>query len=148
MLGVIERCSRLFLAGVFLIGGIPKLFDLDSFAKVIEAYGLLPEILISPVAVILPVAEVVTGVGLILGRKWSIYSSLGMMLIFMGVLSYGIWIGLDIDCGCFAVTDPEHDAFSGLRHALLRDVVFSVPLLFLLFINSQYYQQIQKRSEK
>lgn len=148
MSGIIERGCSLFLAGVFLIGGIPKLFDTDGFAKVIEAYGILPDQLIWLAAIFLPAAEVITGVGLILQKRWSYWSSLAMMAIFMTVLSYGIWIGLDIDCGCFDIGDPEHEAFSGLREALVRDVFFLIPLFYLLFINSKFYQIFKERRQK
>ena len=53
------------------------------------------------------------------------------MVVFICVLSYGIWLGLDIDCGCFGSNEPESSAFSGLREALLRDLLLLLPLLFL-----------------
>jgi hypothetical protein len=54
----------------------------------------------------------------------------------MAVLGYGIWMGLDIDCGCFAPQDPESKAFHGLWAALIRDM-FIMPAIFYL-----YYQRL------
>lgn len=142
MRNICEWGSSLFLSGVFLIGGIPKLLDVDGFAGVVEAYGLLPEPLVWPAAVFLPVAEVITGTGLLFRQRWAYWSSLAMFIIFIGVLSYGIWLGLDIDCGCFAVGDPEHEAFSGLREALVRDLFFLIPLVYLFFINRSHLKFI------
>jgi len=50
---------------------------------------------------------------------------------FIGVLSYGIAIGLDIDCGCFGPGDPEGEAFHSLRSALMRDCFMLAGAAFL-----------------
>lgn len=127
---------RWLVAAVFLFAGVPKLLDIDSFSKIIEAYGLVPEQLLVPVAIVLAVAEVVCGVGLLFKKKIALYSISGLMIIFIMVLSYGVWVGLDIDCGCFSTNDPEHKAFSGLRSALIRDLILLLPLSYLLWQES------------
>ena len=61
-----------------------------------------------------------------------------MMVLFMGVLSYGIFLGLDIDCGCFGPEDPEAEAFHNLRGALFRDSLLMLAIGYLYlwrFIN-------------
>jgi hypothetical protein len=60
-----------------------------------------------------------------------------LLLLFIGVLSYAVWLGLDIDCGCFGPEDPEHRAFAGLRMALFRDVLLSIPVLYLFWYRRQ-----------
>ena len=42
------------------------------------------------------------------------------------MLSYAIFLGLDIDCGCFGLEDSEAQAFAGIRVALMRDLLFVV----------------------
>ena len=46
--------------------------------------------------------------------------------LFIVVLGYGIWMGLDVDCGCFGPDGPEAKAFHGLRLSLYRDLVMLV----------------------
>lgn len=141
-LSIVNRVSGLLLATVFLYGGIPKLFDISSFGKIIEAYGILPEILIYPTALILPITEVITGIGLLFEKRWSYISSAALLLLFIAILTYGIFMGLDIDCGCFSVGDPEHAAFSGLRTALIRDIFFLIPLLFLFWYQIKFRKNV------
>jgi hypothetical protein len=69
-----------------------------------------------------------------------------MLLLFIGVLSYGLYAGLDIDCGCFGPEDPEHLAFSGLRTALLRDFLFCIPVLYSFWYH--YNQPTKVHGEK
>jgi hypothetical protein len=49
----------------------------------------------------------------------------------MAVVSYGIWMGLDIDCGCFGPGDLEGEAYKGLRPALYRNLILSVGIFYL-----------------
>ncbi len=131
---VVKWICTIFLAGVYLYGGIPKLFNIDAFSEVVGAYGLLPDSLVDAVALVLPLIEVATAVGLLLNKQWSRISALLLLLLFISILSYGIYLGLDIDCGCFGPDDPEHIAFSGLRTALIRDLFFFNSCLFSLIV--------------
>ncbi len=126
----IERLSRWLLAGVMIFAAIPKLADPAGFAEIISAYGLLPEFLILPAAIALPVLEVVAALLLVLGRISGLWIAALLMLLFIAVLSYGIWLGLDVDCGCFGPEDSEGKAFSNLRVALVRDLLLCVPLMY------------------
>lgn len=139
----LDRFSRWFLAGIMLVAGVPKLMSPTAFAGVIEAYGLLPEIFLFPAALLLPLLEVIAAVQLIRGRKSGLWLTAGLMIVFIAVLSYGLWLGLDIDCGCFGSEDAEYAAFSGLRTALVRDLLMCIPMLysfgyFYLFSSNQY----------
>jgi len=55
-----------------------------------------------------------------------------MLILFVAVLSYGVWMGLDVDCGCF---DPENfqvaGALHGLRSSLYRDSVMLAGTVFM-----------------
>lgn len=92
---------RLFIGGLFLYTGATKLADIAGFGKAIAAYGILPAGLVSCAAVGLPALEVGAGFGTLLNRRWGILASLAMLVLFTGVLGYGVAIGLEIDCGCF-----------------------------------------------
>ena len=53
------RIVRWTLGLIFLYAGISKLADPEAFAVIIEAYGLIPESWLMPVAVGLPALEVI-----------------------------------------------------------------------------------------
>lgn len=118
----VYRGLRCLVSAIFLGSGIVKLMDPAAFAVVIDAFGLLPEGLSAVVALILPSLEIAAAVALIFNGRGSLESLSVLMLLFMGILAYGILLGLDIDCGCFGPEDPESRAFGGLRSALYRDM--------------------------
>ena len=113
---------RWILAVIFLYAGGSKLADPQSFAVLIDAYGLVPGPLVMPVAIGLPALEVVAAAGLLVDLRGSLSVITILLLIFMAILGYGIYMGLDVDCGCFGPEDPEAKAFHGLREALFRDM--------------------------
>lgn len=68
-----------------------------------------------------------------------------LLLLFIGVLAYGLWLGLDIDCGCFGKNESEHKFFSNLRVAFIRDL-FLLPVAYLYWqgwLNRQTRKEIQ-----
>ena len=93
---------RLFVGGLFLYTGATKLADVAGFSQSIAAYGILPAVLLPCAAIGLPAIEVVTGFGTLLNKRWAILGILAMMVMFTGVLGYGVAVGLEIDCGCFS----------------------------------------------
>jgi hypothetical protein len=84
-----------------------------------------------PIAVALPVLEIVAAVGLFFDVRGSLGALTGLLIFFMAVVSYGIWMGLDIDCGCFGPGDIEGEAYSGLRPALYRNLLLIVGIAYL-----------------
>ncbi|WP_163337680.1 MauE/DoxX family redox-associated membrane protein [Desulfopila sp. IMCC35008] len=140
---LLDVVARWLLAIVFLGAAIPKILSPTSFAGVIGAYGLVPEMLLFPVALAICWGEFFTAMGLLFNKWWALLSTLVFMLIFIAVLSYGIYLGLDIDCGCFGPEDPEHKAFSGLRSALGRDLFLMIPLLFAC----RFRYQVNKKNQ-
>jgi len=129
-LAVMERGIRWALAAVFLYSGVVKLADPQSFATVIAGFGLLPKALLFPVALLLPLLEVVAGIGLLFAVRGSLATVAGMLVLFMVVLAYGISLGLDIDCGCFGPEDPEQ-AYKSLRTAFIRDAAMLAAVVFV-----------------
>ena len=103
----VYRAVRFILAVVFVWSGISKLIEPQSFAVIIEAYGLLPDELIMAVALFLPALELLAGIGLLIDVRGSLGIVAGLLFLFMAILGYGIWMGLDVDCGCFGPEDPE-----------------------------------------
>lgn len=122
---------RWIIGTVFIYAGITKLIEPVVFATLIDAYGLLPEIMIMPVAVVLPILEIIAGIALIFDIKYALVLITALLTLFIAVLAFGISMGLDIDCGCFGPGDPEAKAFHGLRTTLYRDLIMAVSIAYL-----------------
>ena len=125
------RLSRWILAVVFLYSGGTKLLDPQSFAVIIDAFGLVPETLIEPIAIGLPLLEITVALGLLFDIRGALAVTTALIVLFMAILVYAVYMGLDIDCGCFGPDDPEAKAFHGLRLALCRDAVIMIGIIFL-----------------
>ncbi|MGD9188050.1 MAG: MauE/DoxX family redox-associated membrane protein [Desulfobacteraceae bacterium] len=125
------RLCRWSLGGIFIYAGGAKLLEPEIFAVLIEAYGIIPEGLLMPVSIGLPFLELVAGFGLLFDIRGSLAMITGLLVLFMVVLGYGIWLGLDVDCGCFGPEDLEAEAFHGLRLSLLRDLVMMIGVIFI-----------------
>jgi uncharacterized membrane protein YphA (DoxX/SURF4 family) len=125
------RMIRFVLGVVFVWAGLAKLADPEGFAEIISVYELVPESMLVPVAVGLPVLEVVAGLGLVFDVQGSLSIILGLLTLFVFVLWFGILRDLDIDCGCFSPTDlAEHMT---LRQAMYRDFVMLAGALYLFW---------------
>ncbi|MFH1983163.1 MAG: MauE/DoxX family redox-associated membrane protein [Pseudomonadota bacterium] len=122
---------RWLLGGVFIFAGGTKLVAPQTFAALIGAYGILPDILVMPAAIVLPAAEVLAGAALLGDLRGSLSAIALLLLLFMAILAYGLWMGLDVDCGCFGPDDPEAEAFHGLRGALFRDAMMMAAVVAL-----------------
>ena len=125
------RLCRWTLGGIFIYAGGTKLLEPEIFAVLIDAYGIIPEGLLIPMAIGLPLLEVIAGIGLLFDIRGSLALITGLIVLFMVVLGYGIWMGLDVDCGCFSPEDPESEAFHGLRLSLFRDLIMMAGVIFM-----------------
>lgn len=136
--GWMYKLSRWILGGIFVYAGSVKLLEPKIFAVLIEAYGILPENLLMPVAVVLPVLEVAAGIGLLFDVEGSLSVVAALLGLFIVILGYGIWMGLDLDCGCFGLEDPESEAFHGLKISLYRDVAMLLGIVLLYSWRHRY----------
>jgi len=132
ILAWVARVSRWLISAPFLYAGITKLADPKSFAVIIDGYGLLPEPFVLPAALLLLILEIIVAAGLLFNIRICLPAVASLLMLFIAVLSYGIWLGLDVDCGCFGPEDPEQ-AYHGLWSALFRDLGLLVPILYLFW---------------
>jgi uncharacterized membrane protein YphA (DoxX/SURF4 family) len=97
---------RMILGAVFIYASWDKIVNPADFAKVVANYQILPQIMINPVAWILPWLEMVCGVCLLIGwiARGSALIIAGLLMVFIGALGYSLLRGLDIQCGCFSLT--------------------------------------------
>jgi uncharacterized membrane protein YphA (DoxX/SURF4 family) len=100
---VVDVGARLGLAVVWLVAGGIKLFDPGQSYLAVRAYSVLPDALVRPVAVGLPVAEVLLGLFLLLGLRTRLAAmvSAGVLVLFIAAVAQSWARGLTIDCGCF-----------------------------------------------
>ena len=115
---------------VFLLAAAGKLRHRQLLPGVIANYRLLPDALVAPAAVLLPVTELVIGVALLVGsRPLAPIAAIALLLVFAGAMAINIRRGrTQIDCGC------GHD---GLRQGLswplaVRNVVLAGALALRL----------------
>ncbi len=125
------RTVRVVLAAMFLVAGALKLTEPQVFAVTIEAFGIVPGPLALPIAMGLPVIEILLALGLLVDARWCLEGTGGLTVFFIAILLYGIHIGLDIDCGCYGPSDPEAKAFSSLHTSLYRDLAMLAAITYL-----------------
>ena len=117
---------KLLLAGIYLVAGGSKIFNLYLFKVTILAYyPFFPELLAVSIAIVFPWVEILASLSLVL--NWHAkYSSRFLFLLSLGflvqiILSYSNI--LPYGCGCFGFSGPEKIS---LYH-VFRD--FSIMLL-------------------
>lgn len=97
--------ARLLLAALFLFSGIEKAWaPAEDFVAVVEAYKLVPPELLMPFATLLPLAEIVLGLSLLLGAFVRAACAGGALLnlVFIAALGSTLARGLELEsCGCF-----------------------------------------------
>ena len=96
---------RIALGAVFVFASIGKIADPNAFAAIIANYRILPPILVATTAVVLPWIEVLCGLALIFGRydKGAAMLVCLMMVVFIGLILYNGYRGLNVACGCFSL---------------------------------------------
>ncbi len=128
---IIYHALRLVIVAVFFWSGITKAQHPIQFSEVVDAYGLLPEQLVLITAIALICLEIIAAVGLFFEKRGALTSISVMMILFLMILGYGIYLGLDVDCGCFGPNDPEAVAFHDLRGAFQRDLLLILAIGYL-----------------
>lgn len=92
---------RLFLAGVFLVAGLAKLSSPASVVHTLRAFGVRR--LLAPLAIALPVAELLTTGGLLLAPTawYAAWGALGLLVLFSGGIAANLLRGHQPACNCF-----------------------------------------------
>ena len=112
---------RVILGIIFLWASYDKIFEPESFARVISNYRILPDMLLNPVAFVLPWLEAVCGVMLITGYMVTGAAFIVniLMMIFILALFISSYRGIDISCGCFSLSS---DTTGDIYMYLVRDL--------------------------
>jgi uncharacterized membrane protein YphA (DoxX/SURF4 family) len=100
--------GRLILGIIFVVAAYMKLkAPWIEFAGSLNAFELLPEWALEPVAKTLPWFELALGVALISGiwQRWFALIASLLLTLFFTVMVRSYIVGLKIDCGCFGPGD-------------------------------------------
>jgi uncharacterized membrane protein YphA (DoxX/SURF4 family) len=94
--------ARLALGGLFLYAGIGKISQPYQFAASIQAYQLLPELLVGLAAVLIPWIETVGAFALFWGRtsRGALLTFMILLAVFAVVIVITLFRGLALNCGC------------------------------------------------
>lgn len=122
---------RLILGGVLLVAGALKVSDPYSSATSVRAYQILPVDLANFLGFILPFAEVVIGIFLIVGIWVRLNAIAGGALMVMFIIAIGqAWIrGISLDCGCFGkggLLETDELPVWNYTIEIARDIVLAV----------------------
>lgn len=123
--------ARVFCGFVFVYASLDKLGEATLFAKLVNAYHILPATLVPLAAVVIPWVEFFTGLSLIAGYRWrgSALVYCALMLGYTGGLSINMIRGVEMMCGCFSLMDAQPVTWWTVG----RDLVLLAPGLFVLF---------------
>jgi len=122
---------RVALGAAFIYAGAIKITDPLQFADNVASFELIPNVLVSPFALSLPIFEMIAGLLLVIGLFWRRAASLGIVLlcaVFTLAVASALARGLTIDCGCFGTSEPSR---AKMWFDLARDVVLLLAALMV-----------------
>lgn len=104
----LRLACRLLPAGLLLWAGLAKAFDRQGSIVAVDAYEVLPEVLVRPVATILPWVEIGLALLLVLGLfvRFAGAATAALATVFVVGMAQAKARGLQIDCGCFGGGGP------------------------------------------
>jgi peroxiredoxin/uncharacterized membrane protein YphA (DoxX/SURF4 family) len=122
--------ARLLLAAVFSLAGVAKLSDPKGSRQAIIDFGL-PAPLASPLAVLVPLAELAVAAALIPASiaRWGAVGALALLLLFVVGISINLARGRSPECHCFG---QLHSAPAGWK-TLARNGVLAAVAGFVLW---------------
>ena len=123
--------ARLLLAVVFFVAGFAKLADLPGSRQALRDFGV-PAVLANPFGVLLPLAEIVVAVALILpvSAWWGALGALALLLLFVAGISYNLARGRTPDCHCFGQIHSSPAGWPTLIRNLLLTAIAGFVIVF------------------
>jgi putative oxidoreductase len=116
-------CLRIALAGLFFYAGALKAGASQEFAMALLPFTFVPPEWTMPLALSLALVEILTAILLVLPRAFPLGAALvcALCLLFIGVISWALWNGIIVSCGCFG-GDESPSAWKMLL-AIGRDIL-------------------------
>jgi uncharacterized membrane protein YphA (DoxX/SURF4 family) len=129
--------ARLACGIVFCVAGAAKVLKAEDFSDQVAAYGIFSQVMINPIALILPWWEIVLGSCVLLGWRLKVAAGCIILLLttFQCLLAVAIIRDLPISCGCapIALLDLKP------KMAFVRNTVLLGASIYL-FLTSQNKQ--------
>ena len=107
MKSAISLLLRIALAAVFFYAGAVKASASQEFAMALLPFTFVPTQWTMPLALALAWTEILAAILLVLPRVFPLGAALvgALCLLFIGVLSWALWNGIIVSCGCFGADD-------------------------------------------
>lgn len=130
---MIKWALQLTLAGIFLYSAVSKFGDIYLFGEVVRSYGLLPDGLIQPVAIGLPLAEILLALLLLVPQtvRWGAYGLALISVFFAFGLAVNWGEVLPYGCGCFGPTGEQTVGFLDVG----KDLLFIAMALAIVWLD-------------
>lgn len=113
---------RVVLGAIFIVAGASKVGNATAFAAQIAGFRILPEAVISPMAIALPFLELLLGAYLVIGlfTRTAAWIAALLLLAFDGAVASAVVRGMSVSCGCFGPQDKTVTTWAEVA----RDAVF------------------------
>jgi len=131
---IVVLCIRLALAGVFFYAGVVKAGASQQFALTLLPFTFVPPEWTLPLAHGLACTEILAAILLLMPKFIDIGAGLicALCLLFLGVLSWALWNGIIVSCGCFGGDDPP--SIAKMLLAMARDIIFLGTAIVILVL--------------
>ncbi len=125
--------ARMIVGVIFIYASWDKIMHPAAFSEAIGNYHMLPFGLENLMGLIMPWLELFVGICLIAGIMvdGAAVMSAVMMVVFIVAISQALARGIDIDCGCFSVSEGGGETISFRR--LIEDFIYLALSLVILF---------------
>ena len=132
----LQVLARLVLGGIFIYASLDKIAQPLEFAKIIKNYQILPDVLITLPALMLPWLELFAGILLVAGVWTRSAAWLLSLLLLAFILALGVNAvrGIDVSCGCFSTSAADTENAWVL---IFRDLLILVPGLLIVFFSRE-----------
>jgi len=132
----LQVLARLVLGGIFIYASLDKIAQPLEFAKIIKNYQILPDVLITLPALMLPWLELFAGILLVAGVWTRSAAWLLSLLLLAFILALGVNAvrGIDVSCGCFSTSAADTENAWVL---IFRDLLILVPGLLIVFFQRE-----------
>lgn len=141
----LETLFRLGIGGMFIGASLFKIHDPHGFAVLVAQYQFLPHDTVNFFSLLMPSAEFLFGLTLILTpyTRESSWAILLMFIAFMIALVSALYRDLGITCGCFAIEGAQDKTEAWI--ALVRDLILLGPTIWLTQIENKSLIRIWRR---
>jgi putative oxidoreductase len=139
---MISFLFRIIIGGIFTVSGLSKIADPISFYSTLMGFRILPDSLLSFMAVSMPWLELLLGLAVLLGI---LYTTGALMLaaintVFALAIVSVIARRIDIDCGCFGLlADILHIPDKADWTAVVRDMIFTAMSYYIFHVKTTVF---------